>query len=378
MAEQQLSAKAVINQLKIDILPSFIFSQDGREIIPYGLDNLYPNRTLTAIRNSPTAKGCVKRLRDFVYGLGFGDQADIVVNRDNETLNDILNKAVGDYSEFGGFALHFNYNLMGEIVEMFNADFEYIRKLDDLRKVRFGNWGRKGVWFSDVEVDIFLHNPSKLALQIEKSGGFDKFLGNVLYYAHDGGIYPESFLQASKVSANFESDSQIFSNANIKNGFSGTTIIKNPSLLQGEQGKADNKTLSDEIGKLHGAERAGSSVVVNVPVSVSGEMKQFNMVESLSPTNVDKLFTNQNEHAESSIFKEYRMPPILLGVASNGMFNEASFNDAFNYKNADTEGDRSKVERVFNSFIGETIFGIDNLEIVPLEMKSPKQVNNGI
>jgi hypothetical protein len=376
MAEhnEQLSAKAVINQLKIDVLPSLVFSQDGQEIIPYGIDNLYPNRTLAAIRNSPTAKGCVRRLRDFVFGLGFGDQADIVVNRDNETLNDILNKAVGDYSEFGGFALHFNYNLLGEIIEIFNADFEFIRKLNTFWKVRFGNWVH-GQRFFDEDIDIFLYNPDRLKIQIEKSGGFDNFLGTILYFAHDGGIYPESFLQASKVSANFESDSQVFSNANIKNGFSGTTIIKNPSLLQGEEGVKNNKNLSDEIGKLHGADKAGSSVVVNVPVSVTGEMKPFTMVESLSPTNVDQLFTNQNEHAESSIFKEYRMPPILLGVSSSGMFNQASFNDAFNYKNADTEADRTKVQRVFNSFIENTIFGLSDLEIVPLEMKDTNNSN---
>ena len=180
--ENQISAKAVINKLKIDILPSFIYSQDGSGVIPYGMDNLYPNRTLTAIRNSPTAKGCVKRLRDFIFGLGFGDHADIVVNRDNETLNDILNKSVGDYSEHGGFALHFNYNVFGQIIEIFNADFEYIRKLDNLTKVRFGNWGNQNTWFSDSELDIFLYKPEALKLQIELSKGFDKFKGNILYF----------------------------------------------------------------------------------------------------------------------------------------------------------------------------------------------------
>jgi len=376
MAEnnEQLSAKAVINKLKIDVLPSLVFSQDGQEIIPYGIDNLYPNRTLAAIRNSPTAKGCVRRLRDFVFGLGFGDQADIVVNRDNETLNDILNKAVGDYSEFGGFALHFNYNLFGEIIEIFNADFEFIRKLNDFWRVRFGNWVH-GQRFFEEDIDIFLYNPDLLKIQIEKSGGFEDFLGTILYFSHDAGIYPESFLQASKVSANFESDSQVFSNANIKNGFSGTKLIKIPTLIQGEQAKKDNDTLSAEIAKTHGAERAGSTIVVNQQVSLTGEAKQFNMVEDLSATNVDELFVNQNEHAEASILKEYRMPLILLGVSSEGMFNQASFNDAFNYKNADTEADRTKVQRVFNSFIENTVFGLSDLEIEPLEMKAETNSN---
>ena len=63
------------------------------------------------------------------------------------------------------------------------------------------------------------------------------------------------------------------------------------------------------------------------------------------------------------------MPKVLLGVSDSGMFNQASFNDAFNYKNADTEGDRKIIEEEFEKILECSIFPLEIVEIVPLEMK---------
>jgi len=120
---------------------------------------------------------------------------------------------------------------------------------------------------------------------------------------------------------------------------------------------------------MRGAENAGKSLVVTTPLNNQGDAKDFTMVEHLTPTNIDKLFVNQNKKAEQDILKTFTMPKILLGISDEGMFNQASFNDAFNYKNADTEGDRKIIERVFNKkVISNSVYDLV-VEIQPLEMK---------
>ena len=56
------------------------------------------------------------------------------------------------------------------------------------------------------------------------------------------------------------------------------------------------------------------------------------------------------------------------------MFNQESFNDAFNYKNADTEGDRVVIERVFNSFLPRSVFLQKEIDIIPLQMRGEAEV----
>ena len=110
----KLDSKAAINRIKVESLPYSVYSGQV-PIIPYGQDNLYPNRLINAIKKSPTAKGCSEMLAMFVQGNGLAFGGDMVVNRDGDTMNDILGKAVKDYSGLNGFCLHFNFNILGQI-----------------------------------------------------------------------------------------------------------------------------------------------------------------------------------------------------------------------------------------------------------------------
>lgn len=403
----QISTKAVINNIKVNSLPSFSFGSNS-DIIPYGEDNLYPQRIFQAISKSPTAKGCVKRLREFISGLGVSIGGDIEVNRIGETVNDLLSQCVKSYSEQGGFAIHFNFNIFGDITEMSFVDLRFIRKTKDCKQVVFDDWEKIGNYYvsqEDVIIDLYNSKTSKSEVIKFAKGAkrkFNQYKGQVLYWSKDYQIYPTSPLDSSSVSASYELEAQVYPYANIKNGFSANKIIKYPSMLAGEETIEDRNELGQlsidnngfypadqynpyneltnsqsklekDLQSLHGSQNAGSSLVVEVPVGVSGEFKDFKMVEDLSPTNTDALFVNQNKKAENDILKEFTMPKILLGVSDNGMFNEASFNDAFDYKNSDTKGDRKIIERVFNSFLPNTVFGINSIEITPLNMRKQQE-----
>ncbi len=394
----QISAKAVVNKIKVNSLPSSVFANTtGGEIVPYGLDNIYPQRIFDAISKSPTAKGCVKRLREFVFGLGT-DGGQEIVNREGETLNDVLSGAIDSYAKYFGFALHFNFNIFGQITEISVVDLRFIRKTADLKTAIIGEWALNTFSsFQDIMIEVDLYNPETLEERITLAGGIEEYKGQLLYFSADQQIYPTALIDSASTSANYEFESQIYTFANIKNGFSGNTIIKFPGMMLGEESQeeigsdtdvegidqtrnTDNETLSpiskfeQEMHAMHGSESSGSTMLVEVPVNALGEFKDFKMIENLTPTNVDTLFVNQNEKAENNILKVYTTPMILLGVASDGMFNQESFNDAFNYKNADTEGDRVVIERVFNLFLPRSVFFQKKIDIIPLQMKGEAEV----
>lgn len=410
----QISARAVINKIKIDSLPSFVFDTSSGDIIPYGQDNLYPQRIFEAISKSPTAGGCTKRFREFIFGLGATEGGEIIVNRDGETMNDVLNECTRNYSIYLGFVVHFNFNIFGQIIEMTAIDLRFPRKKKNLKQAVLSDWVFSNSFSSsqnDIVVDLY--NPNKFfELVRESKVSFEKYKGQLFYFSADHQIYPTAQIDSASVSASYEMEAQIYPYANIKNGFSGNTVIKFPGMMTGtesqeEIGNAHGihgidqvpidglrdvdlhgheletgvSKVEKQLEQMHGADNAGSTLVIEVPVGTTGEFKDFKMVESLTPTNVDDLFTNQNSKAENDLLKVCTMPKILLGISDNGMFNEASFNDAFNYKNADTEGDRQIIARAFNTFLPRTVFGINSIEIEPLRMKGKKEIEvetNGV
>lgn len=385
--KQGLNARAAINQIKIDTLPSFVYSGTA-DILPYGLDNQYPTRILDAIKKSPTAKGCVRKLSDFVFGQGIAQ--NIVVNRLGETLNDIIQQCIfHGYTSLGGYGLHFNFNALGLISEVFFVSPEYIRIHRNLQKYEYGIWstGNASVFanWNNVSVDKFDMHDIDFKLHTCE-GGAEKYAGQLLFYVNEQELYPISPLDSASISANFEKEAQIYPLANIKNGFSGNTIIKVPTMGQAEYDEQGNLvkdaddvvSVEKNLSRLHGSERAGSSLVMSMPVNAAGEAKPYQVVEHLSPTNVDTMFVNQNAKAERDILKVFGMPMILLGVSDGGMFNEDNYNQAFNYKNADTEPHRKNIERIFSKWLPYSVFGLDRIEIRPLQMKQTSTSNAGL
>ena len=95
----------------------------------YGNDNRYPQNLLDITSASGTAKLCLARYKKFVEGFGFSSDriSDLVVNRAGETMDDLLHLVSTDLTNFGGLALHLNYNVLGQIVEINHIPFEQCR-----------------------------------------------------------------------------------------------------------------------------------------------------------------------------------------------------------------------------------------------------------
>jgi len=363
-----LNSRAAINRIKVESLPSFTFSGNA-VIVPWGLDNLYPFRIQQAIKKSPTALGCIKRLNELVFGQGLNDGGDTIVNRNGETLNDVVSQSVRAYNELGGFTCHFNFNALGEICEIFAPKIEHFRKHHDLKHVEFGLWNEGGsTMFRNLFITLDLYGGKDALRLIPEGAKFNEYLGQIYYFAKDQEINPTSPLDSASISASYEKEAQIYTYANIRNGFSGNTVIKLPTIAGGEDAKEESLKLQESIESMHGAEHSGSSIVVPVSTGVTGEAKNFTMIENLTPTNVDGLFVNQNEKAEKDILKVYNMPGEIIGISQKNGFAQTAYDAAWNMKNRDVQGDRDIIAREFNKFLPNSCFGVKEIELVPLDM----------
>ena len=152
----------------------------------YGADNLYP-QNLTAVTNcSGTAELCLARYAKFIEGNGFNstELSEISINKRKETADDLLKSISADLARYGGFALHCNYNVFGEITEVAHIPFEQCRlaEEDDLGNISHivvhPDWrGKKSRSGKTLQVNentitrINTFNPSAALSQIASVGG---------------------------------------------------------------------------------------------------------------------------------------------------------------------------------------------------------------
>jgi capsid portal protein len=335
-----------------------------KKMIPYGSDNLYPNKMDDIVRNSPTTKGCVNVKKEFIFGLG-QEGGDFEVNKKGKTFNDILIKSVEDYAKFNGFALHFNVNGLGRIVEINNLDFRYTRKHYNSKDAFYGNIMRTSTMNGDLFI-IPLYNPKNFRRTVRDAGGLSSFNGWIYYFQSNGNVYPEASHNASSTSGMFEDSVQSFNYSTIENSFSASGVVKVPQNVNGED---TTKNVKKQLKKMKGSDNAGSMIVIESPLGADGESKNSNIYESFTLPNIDNMFNNQVKNAKDSILREYRVPEILLGTPEQGMFNQTEYYEASNYYNNLTFGDRKAVERAFNKFWDNTVFPLQQIEITPLEME---------
>lgn len=341
-------------------------------IIPYDNDNLYPNKVKSIAQRSGSTMSAIQTLSSFVSGDGFLNM-NTVVNRDNQNLWDICRHIAFSRAMFGGFALHFNYNLMGQIVEIWPINFEAIRWDRDIKKLVYNpDWSRRYI-FRSKEVIYCPFNPEKAFEEIQQAGDINKYKGQLYYWIpNKKDHYTTCTWDSVLDDAQFEAEVKLYSLSSIQNNYSLDGIIVYPKNIENTEGKEE---VQKELRNDKGSANAGGVRVIPAPVVEN--MNNWKWFTPISRANIDSLHTNQIERAKFNIYAAFRQPPILNGISSDGMFNEASFADAFNYYNSATETERKEVESELNKIISKSIWAnLGQIQIVPKKYVT-REVKNG-
>ncbi|MBD8001534.1 hypothetical protein [Phocaeicola faecium] len=335
----------------------------------YGDDNLYPQTLRNIIAASSTGSECSDRFADFIEGNGFREVlfSGYIVNRKGDTADDIHALICRDMAEFNGIALHVNYNILGEIVELQHVPFENCRLLEEdengyISKIAVhpdwtGKKTRKGkaiqVNKSNIDfIDVF--NPQKevVLAQIEAAGGIEYYKGQILWVSMVGkNTYPTG--KGDRVVTEMSTDEGL-SNVkyrNVRNNFlpAGMIISKKGTKVsfddEGNEIESDgdnNDEFSNMLLKLQGD--TNSNKLLDVTLEADEEKPEFVPIAS---QNYDKEFTVTDASVVERIYSAYGQEPWYCIRIGKVGFSGDILEDAFEYYNSIVNKQQRLIERTF-------------------------------
>lgn len=332
----------------------------------YGRDNLYPQRMFDLIQGSSVGSSCCERYQTFIEGNGLSnsDFSEYVCNRSEETVDDIYRLIARDMALYHGFALHVNYNIFCDIVELTHVPFQTCRLEEETLdgKVVYINlhpdWSghktRKGRYIrvtKDNVKKIYTFNPNKEVVmsQIKASGGIENYRGQIYWFSMDGKWeYPRPIYD--KVITNLSIDEGLdnVNYRNVRNNFlcAGMLVHKKGHALSiDENGNAiDDDDNSDKISEsldiFQGDENA--CAIMDVTVEQDEDIPEF---KSFEANNFDKKFEKTAESSTMKIYTAFGQEVFYRIINGSLGFSTDIMSEAFRFYSSYTDNQRRAISR---------------------------------
>lgn len=355
----------------------------------YGGDNLYPQNLKRIVQASGTATLCLNRYAKFIEGYGFGELlADIKLNDDGTTADDILHDISGDVAEFGGFALHVNYNLLGEVADVHHVPFEFVRlaEADDTGHVASvkvcSAWeGKKGKAVSESEIEEFpVYNPDPRVVlkQIENVGGIEKYHGQILWASMDGKTtYPTPIYDAAVTAISTDEGLDNIKYRSVRNNFLVACMLVTkkgvPYTTESGREKENSMISEDDLRAFQGDENTSKIMLVELeddedkPEIVEFPVKNFSREFEITDASVvERIYAQFHQE----LFYAIRMGK--LGFSGSVM------RDAYEYYAGEVTNEQRFIERKFAEVLAHwhdvTLRGIE-VGIMPMRYGNAEEDN---
>lgn len=340
----------------------------------WGDDNLYPHEMDKIVANSETGDSCLSRYIRFIKGNGFKDFdfASEILNARGETADDLLHQIARDLGSYDGFAIHFNFDVLGNIVEMYHIPFENCRLTseDENGKVSkiavFPDWtatksrgGRKlRPRRENIDyIDTFNPRQDVVQTQIEAVGGIENYKGQILWISNAGyQVYPKPIYDRVITHMSTEEGLANIAYRNTRNNFnlSGMLVVKKgQDTGNAEQNEDDfydgeDDSIARSLGQVQGDIHTNKIIVVNV--EHDEDIPQFVQFQG---ANYDKDYTvTANTTCEKiySAFNQetfYRFRQGAFGLSSD------IIKDAYSLYSSETRDQRLLIERIFEQIFAQ-------------------------
>ena len=331
----------------------------GKDFIAWGTDNRYPNYLFSLYEDCATLQSIINGTVDFVCGNDITCNLPIfekTVNKNGDTILDIIQRISTDYLIFGGFALQVIRNAVGNITELYWVDFTKIR--------------------SDKKNEVFFYSD-----EWDKSYGRVKYIiypkfnlddsnpSSIFYYKGNKtrGTYPVPVYNAAITSCELEKKINEFHLNEISNNFLTSKIINFNSGVPDDDLKNEIENSINE--KFSGAENAG-----RILISFNNNKDSETTVADIPQDEFGERYDSLAKRSTSQIFTAFRATPNLFGLPTETTgFNQQEFAEAFKLYNRTAVKPIQKV--IVDTF--DKIFGVDGsitIEPFNLEYDSEQEV----
>lgn len=357
------------------------------EIQMYGYDNLYPQHLQAITSASGTAELCLSRYSQFVEGNGFLDVATAMytINRAGHTTDDLLRSCADDLTRYGGFALHVNYNVLGEIVEVQNIPFEQVRlKEQDAdgyvsKVVVHPDWSEKThrngtllrVTKQTVEeFNVFNPNKSVVQAQILACGGVEYYNGQVLYVSLAGGLnYPVPRYDSVVTEMSTDEGLSNVKNRNVRNNFlTSCMMVARKSMYIDDNGQEQDREMisPEDLKAFQGDTNAGKMLYVEI----ENDEDEPKVIE-LPVKNYDKDFTATEASTVERIYAQFHQEIFYAVRIGKLGFSGDVMREAYEYYAGQVTTEQRVIqramERVFDAWHDKSValnFAIEPLKYV--------------
>ncbi|MEJ4088236.1 hypothetical protein [Galbibacter orientalis] len=320
----------IINLNEVDNRLSVKYDKRN-EVMNWGADNAYPSLVKALINTSVTSTQCLSINAKYVYGKGFAlkNANTLIVNKQGQTLNNILRIASKDFEEINNLFLHVNWNANFEItsVKILPSTHVRIGKKDSEdyngKYVVYNNWDKsklKLIQKKDFAViDRFNPNKKVIESQVTSAGGWKNYKGQIIHINKDfTDTYSVSPLDAVMLDADAEYQSSIFTNNGFKKGFFNNKIL----VVKPFTDDNERHEFKTTIEQMQGGENT-SSVLLLEAENPSEDLKEQFLLENIDNNVDDKIFQYSDEKISNNIRKAFGVPSILIDNSDNSIFGQS-------------------------------------------------------
>jgi phage portal protein BeeE len=262
------------------------------------------------------------------------------VNRDGDTLSDVLESCVRDNATFGGFALQVIYNRIDEIAEIYNIPLEFLRT----------NESRKKFWFSKKWSKY-----SSKSIQYVRFEDREKEASCIFYKTNSGRlqVYPICPFTPAIYDMYAEAMSGKFIAKTMDSGISANFIVSLPNA----QNLTDEQKQDIEDGirsKFTGLSNKGEFMLWFSNGDAALDVEKIDMDDS------SEIFNTISDAASLRIYQSQHCTPALCGNPSlSSGFNSNEYEEAYKLFVKMTLKPMAKdIERAFNKVLGENTLKI--------------------
>lgn len=332
----------------------------------YGANNLYPQQAKAILDSSSTGSQCADRYARFIEGEGLANKAlyDLVLNRYGETTDDLLSAVCQDLANYGGFALHVNYDLTCRICEVQAVPFENCRLQEDddagyiAHIVTHPDWTGKATRGGKVirvnkdtitSYDRFNPDPTIVRAQINASGGIDHYKGQILWVSTAGrDRYP--LPKYDRVLTDLSTDEGL-SNIKFRNArcnfLSSAFVISKTSQAMNEDEAArqavEARGFAEDLAQFQGDET--SNVLISLTVANDEEKPE---IVEFPVKNFDKDFEVTDKSVVERIYSAFEQEPFLCIRSGKLGFSGTTIHDCYSYYSSLVSKEQRLIERAFS------------------------------
>lgn len=353
----------------------------------YGRNNLYPQQAKAILDSSSTGAQCADRYARFIEGEGLQNPViyNLVVNHYGETTDDLLTAISQDIANYGGFALHVNYNLACQISEVQHVPFENCRLQEDddsgyiANIVTHPDWTGKTyrngsiIRVSKETIESyprFNSDPDIVRAQIMAVGGIEHYKGQIMWVSLAGrDRYP--LPKYDRVLTDLSTDEGL-SNIKFRNArcnfLSSAFVItrKGQALNEDDEIKQEiqAKGFAEDLAQFQGDETAN----LLISLTIENDEEKPEIVEF--PTkNFDKDFSTTDASVVERIYCAFEQEPFLCIRAGKLGFSGTTIHDCYTYYSSLVNKEQRAIERALGKIFGVWHEPLANLDcsIVPLK-----------